>query len=412
MKKGFFGSIATLITSAGLTFAEPPLATPPTASLPAATPSAQAPKGDVIAPPTCATGDCFAPAACQDCGVWFTAEYLMWWIKDSPMPAPLMTTGTNGILGDPNTRVVLGSQDIDNKMRHGGRLSMGYWLDGEHTKGIELNGFFLGKRWVDQSATQAGAGDPRLFIPFINAGSVPPSENSLSPSRGDSLVGMVSVSSMLFGSEANGVFKVSSGNGWRFDLLGGFRYLQLEEDSSFIAGSQSFSTGQIQAFRDQFDARNRFFGGQLGGRFDYTQGKFFVNATGKVALGNMNQSVDNTGITATTPLGGATTITSGGIFAQGTNIGHHSRNEFAVVPEATVNVGVQFTDYCRFFVGYNFLFVSNVLRPGDQIDRQLNLSQSPFFGTGTLVGAARPTVLNHDSDFWAQGVNFGLAFRW
>jgi hypothetical protein len=46
------------------------------------------------------------------------------------------------------------------------------------------------------------------------------------------------------------------------------------------------------------------------------------------------------------------------------------------------------------------------------VDRAVNLSQIPVpaVGSGTLVGPARPATLNSVSEFWAQGLTFGLAF--
>ena len=58
----------------------------------------------------------------------------------------------------------------------------------------------------------------------------------------------------------------------------------------------------------------------------------------------------------------------------------------------------------------NFLFLSNVARPGNQIDRTVNTTQ--LFGTPPVVGPARPAPLFNQSDFWAQGVNVGLEFHW
>ena len=52
-----------------------------------------------------------------------------------------------------------------------------------------------------------------------------------------------------------------------------------------------------------------------------------------------------------------------------------------------------------------------VVRPGNQIDRNINTSQNAFYGTGILTGPASPAPLFNRTDFWAQGVNFGLQFR-
>jgi hypothetical protein len=63
------------------------------------------------------------------------------------------------------------------------------------------------------------------------------------------------------------------------------------------------------------------------------------------------------------------------------------------------------------FVGYDVIYLDNVVRPGDQIDATLNLTGNPAIsGTGAvLTGAARPQPQFNSSSFWAQGINFGLS---
>jgi hypothetical protein len=53
-----------------------------------------------------------------------------------------------------------------------------------------------------------------------------------------------------------------------------------------------------------------------------------------------------------------------------------------------------------------------VARPGDQIDRTVNPSQVPDVGgPRPLSGPARPLPTFQTADFWTQGINFGLEFR-
>jgi len=102
----------------------------------------------------------------------------------------------------------------------------------------------------------------------------------------------------------------------------------------------------------------------------------------------------------------------GGVFAQPSNSGHHSRDRFAWIPEVTINLGANVTNNLSLFVGYNFLWISDVVRPGDQIDRAINPSQAALFGGNQLVGPARPAVPFNETTFWAQGINFGLQLRY
>ena len=55
-----------------------------------------------------------------------SAEYLLWWMKNSPAAPPLLSTGT---LGDPDFSVVFGARDYDTGAQSGGRFTVGYRLN-------------------------------------------------------------------------------------------------------------------------------------------------------------------------------------------------------------------------------------------------------------------------------------------
>ena len=74
------------------------------------------------------------------------------------------------------------------------------------------------------------------------------------------------------------------------------------------------------------------------------------------------------------------------------------------------------TDFVRLSVGYNFLYWSSVARPGDQIDRNLDVTQIPNFlplppGTAP-VSPPRPMPLLRDNGYFAQGITLGVEFRY
>ena len=69
------------------------------------------------------------------------------------------------------------------------------------------------------------------------------------------------------------------------------------------------------------------------------------------------------------------------------------------------------TQHMGAFVGYDYLYWARVVRPGNQVDSNINLSQSAILG-GTPNGPASPTPLFSRSDFWAQGISLGLEFRY
>ena len=76
---------------------------------------------------------------------------------------------------------------------------------------------------------------------------------------------------------------------------------------------------------------------------------------------------------------------------------------------ATVGLGASV------FAGYTMLYTNNVVRPGKQIDRSINDTQSVAISedpAARLAGPARPSFKFNGSDFWAQGVNVGLEYKW
>jgi hypothetical protein len=350
---------------------------------------------------------------------WVSGEYLLWWIRDSHLP-PLVTASppaSGGVLGQPGTVVLFGGP-TDNEERSGGRFRAGYWLDSQQTYGIEGSYFFLGSRSVNFTAGSAGAGSNVIGRPFFNA--ITGAEDAELVSIPGVLTGAVAanLSSRLQGAELNGVCNLCCGCRGRVDLLAGFRYLELTEglgitENLTVNPSVPVTGGTAFRISDQFDTRNRFYGGQVGARAEFWSGNLFVNVRGLVALGGTDQVVAVAGSTVIAPPGQVPTVANGGLLAQPTNSGHFTRDQFAVVPEVGVNVGYQVTEHLRAFVGYSFLYWSNVVRPGDQIDRAVNPTQLPVSAAAPLLtGPARPVPLLRDTDFWAQGISFGVEFRY
>jgi len=102
-----------------------------------------------------------------------------------------------------------------------------------------------------------------------------------------------------------------------------------------------------------------------------------------------------------------------GLFALSTNSGTLSRDRFAVVPEVSAKLGLHISDHLMIFGGYSCMFWSNVVRPGEQIDRNLNPNLIP---TSVTFGAAatprQPAASFQTSDYWMQGMIFGFELRY
>lgn len=352
-----------------------------------------------------------ASAQSSASGLYGSAEYLMWWTKDSPAPVPLVT---DDVLR-PGTRVLLGGDDVGLGGRNGARFTVGDSLNPDWA--VEAVGFFLSTGTESRSVAGPGlSGSPDLLIPFFDP--TVPGENATNLSLAGQFSGAAqeTLRSHLWGIELNGVKALTTQGPWRVELLGGVRYLKLAEEYSVTTSSPDLGPGPVNVFvtQDIFDAANDFYGAQLGLRARYQAGNFIAGAAVKVAVGVMHQSVDVAGGLATNQFTIPVVSYAGGYFAQPTNIGSHTRNVAAVVPEASLNVGYRLASWLSIIAGYTFLYASNVARPGEQIDRTVNPTQSLSFGGPVgkpLVGEARPRFRFEGSDFWAHGLSAGLALQ-
>jgi hypothetical protein len=134
-----------------------------------------------------------------------------------------------------------------------------------------------------------------------------------------------------------------------------------------------------------------------------------------MAVGSVQQDVTIAG--ETTRSAGDPPSGSGGFLALASNSGEFSRNRFAAIPEMNVTLGYQLSPCWRANVGYTFLYVSNVVRPGDQIDLinadsfdALPVLDSAQFFPPQRLGSS-PRFNFHDTDMWVQGINIGLECR-
>jgi Putative beta barrel porin-7 (BBP7) len=342
------------------------------------------------------------------------AEYLLWWMKDGPQSLPLVT---DGFANAPSTRVFLGGDDIDHGSLNGFRLSLGYWLTNDRAWGVEASGFYLPEVTDKQSVSSSGLpGSVNLAVPFFDPVRNQEAFSSISDAGAFSGTASTRASARLWGVEGNVVWGLANPRPFRLELLGGFRYMNLAEGLAFRTSSPDLPPGPVTVFEtnDSFDATNDFYGGQIGMRAKYEAGRFMADATLKLALGAMRQHVDVNGSFTTNFFSPAIQTFRGGMFAQSTNIGHHSRTVFAVIPEVGGNLGFRLTNWATVTLGYTFLYASNVARPGNQMDRVINPTQSQAISLNnpaTLTGAARPSFKFDGTDFWAHGLNVGIALN-
>jgi hypothetical protein len=328
----------------------------------------------------------------------------MWWGKSTHLPA-LAANNTAG------TGVIFGDESVDQGLRSGARLTLGGWLSDCQDAGFEVTYLFLGSSTV--TFTQTSADNPTLTRPFFNAQTFLADALVLAEPGVQSGSIATSISNELQSVEAIYRQAIFRECGEEVDFLIGYRYGRLAEgvavnSTTTIISKPPIAAGTVIAVSDLFDAKNEFNGGELGISAKSRCCRWSLEVLGKLALGDTESRLAVSGSTTTTPSGGAPVVVPGGFLALPTNSGTFRQSGFSVMPELGLNLGYDLTCRLKATCGYTLLYWSRVVRPADQIDTNLNPSQ---FSGGTLTGFPAPQARFALSDYWAQGLSFGLEYR-
>jgi len=355
-----------------------------------------------------------APAPSE--GEWTVAlDALSWRFNDSPVPFPIVT---DGLYGEAGTKVLLGDEPLSTGSHHGARLAIAHAISDR--LGIEGSVFGLQSRSAAAGVASSGEiGSIDLILPYVDAATGEEAGSELSQSQIYRGSAREDVRDRLRGAELDLRWTFAAGGAWRLDLLGGVRHLDFSERWTLFTESPYLPAFAPDVWQttDRFDSRNRFYGVQAGLRANVESGRFVAAAALRLAAGTMRQSTRVDGFLVTndfTSFGDTQTFV-GGYFAQPSNIGTHSRNRFAMVPEASLDLGYRVTDSATLSLGYDFMQVGKVQRPGNQVGRTIDTTQSTSFTeepSPTPAGASQPDFRHRDSSLRVQGVNlrFSLTF--
>jgi Putative beta barrel porin-7 (BBP7) len=312
--------------------------------------------------------------------VYGQAELLYWWFRKPDGPLLFSDTGPHGTINiDPSS--------LMNQQVIGVRPTVGMWLDQDLTLAVEASGFYVGNRQTQTTLTP----DTTIIRPFFDVILGMPSTLTLNPGSS----GIITNRMRLYGAELNLRFELCRGSCGHIEFMSGPRFLQLDESIDI----QTTDPVLVQIVTDSFGTHNQFWGWQLGLEAETNCGPFFLKGYAKVAPGELLQTVNINGNTNTAGID-----TAGGFLAAPGNIGRYTRSHFSVLPEAGLNVGMMVNEHIRIFGGYSVLFLANAVRPGDQIDPNINV-----FQTETPPG---PVFSWKDTTFWAQGFTVGLEIRY
>ncbi len=358
-------------------------------------------------------GDANGKCWCEQNNNWFvTAEYLLWRVNDStPAEMAGLFAGT-GI--NPNTGL------DSTSARSGFRLTGQRWFD-DHCTGLEVSGFFMDmKRSFGTGATldvgSAGLATipPRVVrnLPVDLPGDLDPGDLLTSTFNGTTYF-------RVWGAEANLLRSSGIIGGFKTYVLAGFRTLKLDETMT-MTGDFTFQEpaldGPVEAAPpvpgiedgrtihmstlDIVQTSNQYYGAQVGAGFDWHWYRVTVDALAKFGVGGLAQQVTTGGTTFQSagfiePTPGAPLVLRpaatlpGGLLST-TPMSRTDRVRISVLPELRADLGYQVTNNIRGFIGYNFIWITNVAVVGDQ---------SSTVTTGTR-------------DLWLQGLDFGVQVRW
>ena len=350
--------------------------------------------------------------------LWFQGDYLTWWGKSANLP-PLVTTspaGTPlaqaGVIGQSGTSTLFGGDSVDLGDRSGGRFTLGYWFSPCCDEGLEVTYMFLGSKGV--GFDQTSAVNPILTRPFYNVQTA--MQNSFIFAYPNQQTGSLAAGTTNEFNSVEILYRQAllKQCGREMDILVGYRYARFAEDlaidgtSTYISAVGDIPVNTTIQLSDRFAASNEFHGAELGFVAKTECNRWSLELLGKLAMGSTRSQVSINGSTVVTEPDQAPATYPGGLLALPSNSGTFQRNSFAVIPEFGATLGYDLTCRLKLTVGYTFLYWSQLVRPGDQVDTNVNPSQTQG---GTLSGIASPQFKFVSNDFSAQGVNVGFDYR-
>jgi hypothetical protein len=357
--------------------------------------------------------------------IWISGDYLYWWVKNSNAPPPLITTGPPSSLGLPTklgTIEPFSGSGFQYDPSSGVRATAGLWADDKGLIGFEGSGFVLARSEFSNTISSDATGTPLLSRPIFNAltGAMSVSPVAFPGALSGSYA--MNTGTQLWGAEANFIGSLIRRSGFNADMVIGARYVGLDEDVTINTASTVLPAGIVGfggiplpagntlAISDHFATHNDFYGAQIGVRSEICCYKFYVDMSATLGLGDSHSVIKINGNTSAA--GPVTGSLPGGLLAVASNSGTFNNDHFGFLPETKIKIGFRITEHVGIYAGYNFLLWTDVLRPVDQMDVHVNPHLVPSnLSFGTPGGPIAPTVPHVRSDFWAQGVDFGVEVR-
>ncbi|MFG0290600.1 MAG: BBP7 family outer membrane beta-barrel protein [Rhodopirellula sp. JB044] len=352
-------------------------------------------------------------------GFWARAEYVHLNINGQSAPAlvTISTTGTiredAGVLGLNSTSILFGADELGDDERSGGRFEIGRYFG---NSGLGLSASILFADDVDQNFSGDSVAYGILARPFVDVSPGGLGNDAELVAFPGELVGNIDIRSSTSFHAGDVLLRgmLISQPERELEGLFGYSYIRLDDDLSIhdfkrvIGGGGGLAVNTTLDETDRFATDNNFHGAAFGVRGRTCFGPWSLATTMKLGLGVTSSTLTASGSTTTSvPIAGGTDVSTRntGLLVQDTNAGSRDHDEFAVAPEIRLVLDRRFNRDWSFSVGYHFLYLSRVLRAGEQIDPLLNLTA---LDPGGLQGYEAPQRSAFYNDLTAQAITIGL----
>lgn len=336
---------------------------------------------------------------------WIKADLLLGFRKGRGYP-PLVTTDpanedplTSGVL--PDATVLYDGDSENTQMRAGLDLEFGTYLNDCQNIGFGGRYFFFGD---DEGNFSTNSGvNAIVAVPFFSIAQGANSSLLLAhPDIGGiARSGAVDIraSNEIYGFDVTAKILYCRNECGRVDFVTGWHTSSVNDffRMTMQSGGEDLGADNDSVLIDEFNTENQFNGVILGVLTEHQIGCMTLRGKARVSVGNMRQVVN---INGSTSIGGVLDPTQpGGLFSSESNIGTYSQDQFCAVTEAGLSIGYYISPRTQFTVGYNLMYWSNVVRPGEQIDTVVDDLNNP---------PTRPTFQFNTTSFWVQSVTLGL----
>lgn len=370
----------------------------------------------------CAPGmkQAFRATGGPDC-FYFDLEWLLLYFRSMPVAAPMISAGPIGSAARPGVddgaKVLFGDKNIDFGPMNTLRLTMGVW-DTDRICGIEASAFLTEQRAEVNQFLGPIEGRTVLARPVFNVlTGVQESILISSPPNFGGTAGTYT-SSRAGGAEVNFLRNFCYYDRFKFNTIVGARWMALNEqlrvDSNSVLTDVDPADPPIRDITDQFSTRNNFYGLNFGFHSEFRKGRWFTDMVAKVALGFTHEKLNQSGFTRFVDQGVETVIPFGAYVLE-PNSGRFSNKDLAALPEFNLKLGYQCSQRISAYIGYDIMYLSKAVRPGDQVNPNINPTLLPIsnvFNPQFPFGPPEPSLLFKTTDFVMQGFSFGVSVRY